>query len=333
MKTLFDFEAIRALFASGFRMRFDAMHAVTGPYAHAIFERELGAPAGTVVNGTPLHRFRRPSSRSEPDLRQGPLRADDVAGRARFRRGLRRRRRPQPHHRAEDVRDAVRLAGDARRQRRISRRAMRAASPASRARCRPAARPTSVAKKLGIRAYETPTGWKFFGNLLDAGLATLCGEESSGTGSNHIREKDGVWAVLLWLNILARRQISVIDLAREHWRTYGRNYYTRHDYDEIDLAAAQGLMAALREATATLPGRTLRRADRRGGRRLRLSRSGRRLGLDPSGHPSDVRRRLAHRLPAVGHRHRRGDARASTSSATSRPPAISGRTPRPRSPT
>ena len=103
-----------------------------------------------------------------------------------------------------------------------------------------------VAAKLGIACYETPTGWKFFGNLLDAGLATLCGEESFGTGSNHIREKDGLWAVLLWLNILAKRRISVADLAREHWRTYGRNYYTRHDFDEIDLAAANGLMNALR---------------------------------------------------------------------------------------
>ena len=113
-----------------------------------------------------------------------------------------------------------------------------------------------VAAKLGIKAYETPTGWKFFGNLLDANLATLCGEESFGTGSNHIREKDGVWAVLFWLNILAKRRMSVLDFVREHWRTYGRNYYTRHDYEEIDLTAAKGLMAALREATATLPGKS-----------------------------------------------------------------------------
>ncbi len=113
-----------------------------------------------------------------------------------------------------------------------------------------------VAAKLGIQHYETPTGWKFFGNLLDAGLATFCGEESFGTGSNHIREKDGVWAVLFWLNILATKRIPVIDLVDEHWRTYGRNYYTRHDYDEIDLAAANGLMSALREATATLPGKS-----------------------------------------------------------------------------
>jgi phosphoglucomutase len=113
-----------------------------------------------------------------------------------------------------------------------------------------------VAEKLGVRAYETPTGWKFFGNLLDAGLATLCGEESAGTGSDHIREKDGVWAVLMWLNILAKRRMPVAELVREHWGTYGRNYYTRHDFDEVDLAAAEGLMAQLREASATLPGKT-----------------------------------------------------------------------------
>ena len=112
-----------------------------------------------------------------------------------------------------------------------------------------------VAAHLGIRHYETPTGWKFFGNLLDAGLATLCGEESFGTGSNHIREKDGLWAVLLWLNILAAPRSRSIDLVREHWRTYGRNYYTRHDYDEIDAKAAEGLMDNLRAMTATLPGR------------------------------------------------------------------------------
>jgi phosphoglucomutase len=113
-----------------------------------------------------------------------------------------------------------------------------------------------VAAKLGIKSYETPTGWKFFGNLLDANLATLCGEESFGTGSNHIREKDGVWAVLFWLNILAKRRISVAELVRHHWQTYGRNYYTRHDYEEIDLAAANSLMDALRNKTTTLPGKT-----------------------------------------------------------------------------
>jgi phosphoglucomutase len=112
-----------------------------------------------------------------------------------------------------------------------------------------------VAARLGIRAYETPTGWKFFGNLLDAGLATICGEESAGTGSNHVREKDGLWAVLLWLNILARRRLSVAELVRQHWATYGRNYYTRHDFEEIESTAANGLMDALRAGLAGLPGR------------------------------------------------------------------------------
>src|SRR6185437_5647996 len=114
-----------------------------------------------------------------------------------------------------------------------------------------------VAQKLGIPAYETPTGWKFFGNLLDADMATLCGEESFGTGSNHIREKDGVWAVLMWLNILAKRKISVADLARQHWLTYGRNYYTRHGYDEVNLAAGEELMDAMRGRLAPLPGQSL----------------------------------------------------------------------------
>ncbi|HSX76470.1 MAG TPA: alpha-D-glucose phosphate-specific phosphoglucomutase, partial [Shinella sp.] len=112
-----------------------------------------------------------------------------------------------------------------------------------------------VAEKLGIGIYETPTGWKFFGNLLDAGLATICGEESAGTGSNHVREKDGLWAVLLWLNILAVRKESVLDIVQQHWATYGRNYYSRHDYEEVDTDAANGLMANLRDQLATLPGK------------------------------------------------------------------------------
>ena len=307
MKTLFDFDAIRALFASGFRMRFDAMHAVTGPYAHAIFEGELKSGAGTVVNGTPLPDF----GGHHPD--------------------------PNPTY-AKDLFDLMMSAGapdfgaasdgDGDRNMIVGRDMYVTPSDslailAANARLAPGyakglagvarSMPTSaaadrVAAKLGIRAYETPTGWKFFGNLLDAGLATLCGEESFGTGSNHIREKDGVWAVLFWLNILAKRRIPVADLVRQHWTTYGRNYYTRHDYDEIELGAAQGLMAALREATKTLPGRRLRRVEGRGGRRLRLSRSGRRLGRRSSRRADHVRGRLAHRLPALGDRHGRRDA-------------------------
>jgi phosphoglucomutase len=254
MKTLFDFDALRTLFASGFRMRFDAMHAVTGPYAHAIFEGELGAPAGTVVNGTPLPDFG--GHHPDPNLTYAHELHELMMSPG-----------------APDFGAAS--DGDGDRNLIIGRGIYIAPSDslailAANATLAPGyakglagvarSMPTSaavdhVASKLGIRAYETPTGWKFFGNLLDAGLATLCGEESAGTGSDHIREKDGVWAVLFWLNILARRRIPVADLAREHWATYGRNYYTRHDFDEIDLSAAQGLMAALGDRLASLPGR------------------------------------------------------------------------------
>jgi phosphoglucomutase len=113
-----------------------------------------------------------------------------------------------------------------------------------------------VAAALGVGIYETPTGWKFFGNLLDAGLATICGEESAGTGSNHVREKDGLWAVLLWLNILAKRREPVIDIVRQHWAKYGRNYYSRHDYEEVPTDAANAVMALIRDAMPTLPGRS-----------------------------------------------------------------------------
>jgi phosphoglucomutase len=114
-----------------------------------------------------------------------------------------------------------------------------------------------VAEQLGLAMFETPTGWKFFGNLLDAGKITICGEESAGTGSDHVREKDGLWAVLLWLNILVVRQQSVADIMREHWRTYGRNYYSRHDYEEVNATAAAGLMTHLRAQLEALPGQRL----------------------------------------------------------------------------
>jgi phosphoglucomutase len=254
MRTLFDFDAIRSLFTSGFRMRFDAMHAVTGPYAHAILEGELGAAAGTVVNGTPLPDFG--GHHPDPNLANAKALYDEMMS-------------PQ----APDFGAAS--DGDGDRNLIIGRGIFITPSDslailAANARLAPGyakglagiarSMPTSaaadrVAAKLGIRAYETPTGWKFFGNLLDAGLATICGEESAGTGSNHVREKDGLWAVLLWLNILAKRHISAADLAREHWATYGRNYYTRHDFEEVDLSAATALMEALRAQLASLPGR------------------------------------------------------------------------------
>ena len=265
MESLFDFDAIRALFASGFRMRFDAMHAVTGPYATAILERALGAASGTVVNGTPSPDFggHHPDpnlvhakalfdlmmSPDAPDLgaaSDGDGDRNLIIGKGMF-------VTPSDSLAVLAANAALApgyaggLAGIAR------------SMPTSTAADR-------VAAKLGIGCYETPTGWKFFGNLLDAGLATICGEESAGTGSNHVREKDGLWAVLLWLNILARRRQSVAEIMRGHWRAFGRNYYARHDYEEIESERANGLVEHLRDALPSLPGKvvagmTIERAD------------------------------------------------------------------------
>ncbi len=265
MRQLFDFEAISRLFASGFRLAFDAMHAVTGPYAHAIFERELGAPAGTVRRGTPLPDFG--GEHPDPNL----VHAHEL-------------HTLMMSEQAPDLGAAS--DGDGDRNLIIGRGlfitpsdslAMLAANaqlaPAYRGGIAGIARsmPTSgaadrVAQALGVPLYETPTGWKFFGNLLDAGRVTLCGEESAGTGSNHVREKDGLWAVLLWLNILAVRGQTVREIAQAHWARFGRNLYTRHDYEELDLEVAQQLMAALAERLPTLlaggvQGRPVRLAD------------------------------------------------------------------------
>ena len=253
METLFDFDAIRALFKSGFRIRFDAMHAITGPYAHAILEGALGAPKGSVVNGTPLPDFggHHPDpnlvyAKDLYDLMMSPAGPDfgaasDGDGDRNLIIGKNQFVTPSDSlallaanaHLAPGY--AKGLAGVAR------------SMPTSCAVDR-------VAEKLGIKCFETPTGWKFFGNLLDAGLITMCGEESAGTGSNHVREKDGVWAVLLWLNILAKRRQSVADIVKEHWAAYGRNYYSRHDYEEVDAEAANLLVKSLRDRLPKLRG-------------------------------------------------------------------------------
>ena len=254
MRTLFDFDAIRALFASGFSMRFDAMHAVTGPYAKAILEDELGAPSGTVLNGEPLPDFGGGHPDPNPvhagtlvDLMMGPEAPDFAAasdGDGDRNMILGRGTYVTPSDSLAVLAANATLApGYAGGLSGIAR-----SMPTSRAADR-------VAARLGIGAFETPTGWKFFGTLLDAGLATLCGEESAGTGSNHVREKDGLWAVLLWLNILARRRESVHDILATHWAEYGRDYYTRHDYEGVDKAAAEALMADLRRRLPELPGR------------------------------------------------------------------------------
>ncbi|MBV9656174.1 MAG: alpha-D-glucose phosphate-specific phosphoglucomutase [Acetobacteraceae bacterium] len=253
MRTLIDFDALRKLFAGGFRMRFDAMHAATGPYAKAILEGELGAPAGTVVNGTPLPDFG--GHHPDPNLVHAKELYDLMMGAG-----------------APDFGAAS--DGDGDRNLIIGRGIFITPSDslallAANAHLAPGyarglkgvarSMPTSgasdrVAEKLGIGSYETPTGWKFFGNLLDAGMATICGEESAGTGSDHVREKDGLWAVLLWLNVLAARGEPAKDIVQAHWREYGRNYYTRHDYEEVESDAANALMAALRARLTDLPG-------------------------------------------------------------------------------
>ena len=255
METLFDFDKIAALFASGFRMRFDAMHAVTGPYARAILEGRLGAAPGTVVNGTPMADF----GGGHPD--PNPIWAKELID----------------VMMAADAPDfGAASDGDGDRNMIVGRGiyvtpsdsvAVLAANahlaPGYAAGLKGVARsmPTSkaldrVAAAKGLACYETPTGWKFFGNLLDAGRCTICGEESAGTGSDHVREKDGLWAVLLWLNILAERQQPVAEIMTAHWAEYGRNYYSRHDYEAVESEKAEGLMQALRDRLATLPGQT-----------------------------------------------------------------------------
>ena len=256
MESLFDFAAIRAMFALGFRMRFDAMHAITGPYATEILERRLGAAAGTVINGIPLPDFG--GGHPDPNLTYAHDLVEELFGAS-----------------APDFGAAS--DGDGDRNMVLGQRffvtpsdslAVLAANatlvPGYAAGLAGVARsmPTStavdhVAKALDLPCFETPTGWKFFGNLLDAGRITLCGEESFGTGSNHVREKDGLWAVLFWLNVVAARGQSVEQIVREHWARFGRNYYTRYDYEEVPSEAAAGVMAHLRAQQPTQPGTQL----------------------------------------------------------------------------
>lgn len=256
MRGLFDFDAIGKLFAGGFTLRYDAMCAVGGPYAKALLEGELGAPAGTVVNGTPLEDF----GGLHPD--PNPVNAEDLIA----------------HLFAADAPDMGAASdGDADRNMIVGRKFVVSPSdslaviaahatlvPGYRAGIAGVARsmPTStavdrVAKALGIPCFETPTGWKFFGNLMDAGKVTLCGEESYGTGSSHVREKDGLWAVLFWLNLIAASGKSVEALVRELWAQYGRCVYSRHDYEGIPTEQADALMRDLRASLPTLGGTTI----------------------------------------------------------------------------
>lgn len=255
MERLFDFDAIRAMIADGFTLRFDAMHAVTGPYAREILERRLGAAPGSVINAEPL-----------PDFGGGHPDPNPVWARALMDEMF----SPEgPDFGAASDGDGDRnmIVGKGIYVSPSDSLAVLAANahhvPGYSGGLKGVARsmPTSgavdrVAMHLGIPAFETPTGWKFFGNLLDAGRVTLCGEESFGTGSDHVREKDGLWTVLLWLNICAVRRMSVEGLLRELWNDHGRTFYSRHDYEAVPAGPANELVQRLRDNLSALPGQT-----------------------------------------------------------------------------
>jgi phosphoglucomutase len=257
MDGLFDFRSMSELFQKGFRLVFDAMHGITGIYAREIIEKKIGAPSGTVIRGNPLEDFgglhpdpnqvhaadlvRLMSAGGAPDMGaacDGDGDRNMILGRNLF---------ISPgdslatiaQHASECIPGyGAGLAGVAR------------SMPTSTAIDR-------VAAKLGTPCYETPTGWKFFGNLMDDGRCTICGEESFGTGSDHIREKDGVWAVLAWLAILAARRCSVEELVKDHWRKFGRSYYQRHDYESLDSKTAAEVVDELRSKLRVMPGTSL----------------------------------------------------------------------------
>ena len=253
MKQLFDFESISALIRNDFPLAFDAMHAVTGPYAKTLLEEVLGAPAGSVRNGTPLEDFG--GGHPDPNLTYAHELADLLM-------------------KGDAYQFGAACDGDGDRNMILGNRCFvnpsdslavltanatlapgYASGLAGVARSMPTSAAVDVvAKDLGINCFETPTGWKFFGNLLDAGDITLCGEESFGTGSNHVREKDGLWAVLFWLQILAKRRCSVAEIMAEHWKRYGRHYYSRHDYEAVASEAAHGLYDRLEAMLPSLIG-------------------------------------------------------------------------------
>jgi len=255
MEGLFDFDAIRKMFADGFEICFDAMHAITGPYAKEIFVNRLGAPADSLINATPLPDF----GGGHPD--PGPAYAKDLFAKM-----------------FSDDAPSFGACSDGDGDRNIVLGQNTYVSPSDSlaiitanahlakgykdgisgvARSMPTSRATDrVAEKLGIECFETPTGWKFFGNLLDAGRITICGEESAGAGSDHVREKDGLWAILMWLNIVAVSEKSVEDILHGHWQEFGRNYYSRHDYEGVEKAKAEEVMANVERQLDNLPGQS-----------------------------------------------------------------------------
>jgi phosphoglucomutase len=254
MESLFDFPSIRALLTSGFRIKFDAMHAVNGPYAKDILEGRLGAANGSVMNGIPLEDFG--GGHPDPNLTYAHdlveiMYGDNAPDFGAASDGDGDRNMILGKHFFVTPSDSLALLA-----------ANATLAPAYKKGLAGIARsmPTSaaadrVAQALNIPCFETPTGWKFFGNLMDAGKVTLCGEESFGTGSDHVREKDGLWAVLFWLNILAARKQSVEKIVLEHWSKYGRNFYSRYDYEALPTEAANGVMQHLRDNFTALTGK------------------------------------------------------------------------------
>lgn len=254
MESLFDFKAMQTLLTSGrFSMRFDAMNAITGPYAIEILEKRLGAKAGTVLRGEPQTDFG--GAHPDPNLVHAKelvtiMNASDAPdfGAASDGDGDRNMILGKNFYVTPSDSLAI-LAANATLVPGYSQ------GLAGVARSMPTSQAVDrVADSLGIDCYETPTGWKFFGNLLDAGKITLCGEESFGTGSDHVREKDGLWAVLFWLNILAVRKLSAAEIVADHWQKFGRDVYTRHDYEAVSAEGANALIEQLRKHSDELGG-------------------------------------------------------------------------------
>jgi len=254
MASIFDFAAIRQLLSGGFRMVMDSLHAVTGPYAKEMLENRVQAPTGTARNGVPLEDFG--GGHPDPNLVYAHELVEIMYG----------DNAPEFGAASDGDGDRNMILGNHFFVTPSDSLAILAANAtlvpgyakgiAGIARSMPTSQaPDRVAKQLGIDCYETPTGWKFFGNLLDAGKVTLCGEESFGTGSNHVREKDGLWAVLFWLNVIAKRGQTVEEIVKKHWETYGRTYYSRHDYEGVDKASANTLMDNLRSRLSSFPGK------------------------------------------------------------------------------
>lgn len=256
MASIFDFDLLKNCISSNYiTLCFDAMHAITGPYATRILEDILGAPKGTVINGVPLEDFG--GGHPDPNMAHAKELTSTMFG-----------DNPPVFGAASD--------GDGDRNMIMGANVFVTPSDslaimAANATCIPAyakgiagaarSMPTSqavdrVAEKLGIPCFETPTGWKYFGNLLDDGQITLCGEESFGSGSNHVREKDGLWAVLFWLNLIAKKRQSVEDIVIDHWQTYGRDIYCRHDYEAVDMDIANTIVDNLRKLLPTLAGKS-----------------------------------------------------------------------------